>query len=228
MGTQVGSKKRKKNIEREYAEFDETIKEKFKFQSLTRYAYENVTFVLECSLEEKKKWKDYSITLTATDLIRYDRVRVLILEQMNYGLPMLKPAVWNEFVNNLIATTTEGLVTDDATPMGVMRRNLIKFIRTGDLSASGDSPRYNDVEQGRPFIYLDNAGKKRVAFSFGDLVEYLENNRRPPIEENNLLKNLFDDVGCQVFDIHNQKKNLWTCPFNPRWDASTFLTKRST
>ncbi len=232
--TAAGEERRKKNIQKQNHEFWDIIKEHFKFNSLTRFAYENVTFVLDCSLNEKDKatdtdnWKEYSITLTATDLIKYDRVRVLVLEQMNYGLPMLKSSVWNEIVNELILGTKNGLVTDDATPMGVMRRNLIKFIRTGDLSASGEAPRYNDVEQGRPFIYLDNAGKKRVAFSFGDLVEYLENNRRPPIEENNLLKNLFDDVGCQVFDIHNQKKNLWTCPFNPRWDASTFLTKRST
>lgn len=223
----AGKERKEKKKKQDMNEFWSLIKNKFQFLTLTRYEYDNVIFVMDCKLKENDSevWTPYKISLTASDLIRYDRVRVLILEKMNYGLPSVKPNIWNEIVNDLIQTTEKGFVTADATAEGMKMREVIKYIKMAEMSASGNPPRLSDASRGRPFIYLDKHKNKHVAFGYGELCDYLRNQRVDTIgeeffETNSKFKNV-------SFKISNENKVMWSIEFNPHWDVTQDLLERS-
>lgn len=117
------------------------------------------------------------IELTTEELMDWRLVRNRLIEKLMRMVPLIKNEKWHKLLEQLIAGCRVCTAPEDASTDGIVKSQLIEFMRKADLEDPGtDLDRRKELFRGLPVVQLMPEGR-RVLFRGQDFVSFLKRNK---------------------------------------------------
>lgn len=175
------------------------------FGMLSRYTTNPVRW--ELTVEGKV------IPLSTEEMMDWRVVRNKIVESLLRMVPMIKNDRWHKVLEQLIPTCRIVEAPEDASTDGIIKTQLVEFMRKIDLTDPGvDIEKRKDLFRGLPVVQMLPEGKC-VMFRGQDLVTYLKRNKTEELRGVNLWFAM-KQIGVKHgrFRVDNKTPSLWYIP----------------
>ncbi len=150
------------------------------------------------------------IPLSTEELMDWRQVRNKLVERLMRMVPMIKNDRWHKVLEQLIPVCRIMDAPEDASVEGIIKNQLVEFMRKVDLSEDGlDPERRKDIFRGLPVVQMLPEGKS-VMFRGADFTAFLKRNKAEELKGVNLwfaLKNV--GVNHGRFRVGDKTPNLW-------------------
>ncbi|KKL06659.1 hypothetical protein LCGC14_2593830, partial [marine sediment metagenome] len=159
--------------------------------------------------------------LTSVQLISFPRVKLAMVEKLSL-LPKItiKQDIWERAIGKWIETAENIDVPDEASIPGIIRAELIEFLKEADLNSKGDDLEDREhIARGVPVVQMYN-GSRVVFFKLLDFSTFLKRKKREEIKGQPLYLALRKvNVGHTRIKIGGSAQPVWYIPIDSKGEV---------
>jgi hypothetical protein len=152
------------------------------------------------------------IVVSTEELFEWRVLRLKLAERLLRVPPMIKNDKWQKILKTMMATCRIEEAPEDASVDGIIKGQLIDFLRKCDLNSPGtDTAERKALYRGIPVVQVDDTDTRHVYFRGADFVQHLKRNKTEEMKGVNLwfvLKQL--GVNHGRFRVEDKTPSVWS------------------
>jgi hypothetical protein len=152
------------------------------------------------------------IVLSTEELFEWRIVRLKLAERLLRVVPALKNDKWQKLLTALMATCRVEDAPEDASVDGIIKGQLVEFLRKCDLASTGeDTADRKALYRGIPVVQVDDDGVRHAYFRGQDFVQHLKRAKTEELKGVNLWFTL-KQIGVKHgrFRVEDKTPSVWS------------------